>query len=136
MAVAIFGLVSIATILFSYLASRRVELRLRERLAGVAAAEAGVRRLLDELPEAVMLLDAEGHVLSANASATELCAVEPQALIKSFFLDLVDPADRDELPRRLEAGDGRRDRRTGTGATCRRRRPGTRRGDVPPRPEP
>ena len=79
-AVIIFGLVSIATILLTYVASRRMELRLRERLAGVAAAEAGVRRLLDELPEAVMLLDAEGRVLSANASATELCGVEPTAL--------------------------------------------------------
>ncbi len=107
-AVIVFGLVSIATILLTYLASRRVELRLRERLAGVAAAEAGVRRLLDELPEAVMLLDAEGRVLSANASATELCGVEPTALIRSFFLDLFDDADRDELRagwRRAMAGE-------------------------------
>jgi diguanylate cyclase (GGDEF)-like protein/PAS domain S-box-containing protein len=106
--VIVFGLVSIATILLTYLASRRVELRLRERLAGVAAAEAGVRRLLDELPEAVMLLDAEGRVLSANASATELCGVEPAALIRSFFLDLFDGADRDELRagwRRAMAGE-------------------------------
>jgi diguanylate cyclase (GGDEF)-like protein/PAS domain S-box-containing protein len=107
-AVIIFGLVSIATILLTYVASRRMELRLRERLAGVAAAEAGVRRLLDELPEAVMLLDAEGRVLSANASATELCGVEPAALIRSFFLDLFDGADRDELRagwRRAMAGE-------------------------------
>jgi diguanylate cyclase (GGDEF)-like protein/PAS domain S-box-containing protein len=106
--VIVFGLVSIATILLTYLASRRVELRLRERLAGVAAAEAGVRRLLDELPEAVMLLDAEGRVLSANASATELCGVEPAALIRSYFLDLFDGADRDELRagwRRAMAGE-------------------------------
>jgi diguanylate cyclase (GGDEF)-like protein/PAS domain S-box-containing protein len=107
-AVIVFGLVSIATILLTYVASRRMELRFRERLAGVAAAEAGVRRLLDELPEAVMLLDAEGRVLSANASATELCGVEPTALIRSFFLDLFDGADRDELRagwRRAMAGE-------------------------------
>ena len=107
-AVIVFGLVSIATILLTYVTSRRMELRLRERLAGVATAEAAVRRLLDELPEAVMLLDSEGRVLSANASATELCGIEPNALIRSFFLDLVDAADRDELRaswRRAMAGE-------------------------------
>ena len=41
MAVIVFGLVSIATILLTYVTSRRMELRLRERLAGVATAEAG-----------------------------------------------------------------------------------------------
>ena len=82
MAVIVFGLVSIATILLTHVTSRRMELRLRERLAGVATAEAAVRRLLDELPEAVMLLDSEGRVLSANASATELCGIEQTALIR------------------------------------------------------
>ncbi|HEX4980774.1 MAG TPA: EAL domain-containing protein [Ilumatobacteraceae bacterium] len=104
----VFGLVSIATVLLSYLASRRAKLRLGARLADVAATEAGARRLLDELPEAVMLLDAEGRVLSANASATELCGGEPTSLIHSFFLDLVDAADRDELRagwRRAMAGE-------------------------------
>jgi diguanylate cyclase (GGDEF)-like protein/PAS domain S-box-containing protein len=60
------------------------------------------------LPEAVMLLDSDGRVLSANASATELCGVEPDALIRSFFLGLVDAADRDELRagwRRAMAGE-------------------------------
>jgi diguanylate cyclase (GGDEF)-like protein/PAS domain S-box-containing protein len=60
------------------------------------------------LPEAVMLLNAEGRVLSANASATELCGVAPPALIRSFFLDLFDGADRDELRagwRRAMAGE-------------------------------
>ena len=55
-----------------------------------------------------MLLDSEGRVLSANASATELCGIEPTALIRSFFLDLVDGADRDELRagwRRAMAGE-------------------------------
>ncbi len=107
-AVIVFGLVSIATILLTYVTSRRMELRLRERLAGVATAEAAVRRLLDELPEAVMLLDSEGRVLSANASATDLCGIEPTALVRSFFLDLVDAADRDELRaswRRAMAGE-------------------------------
>ncbi len=107
-AVIVFGLVSIATILLTYVTSRRMELRLRERLAGVATAEAAVRRLLDELPEAVMLLDSEGRVLSANASATDLCGIEPTALVRSFFLDLVDAADRDDLRaswRRAMAGE-------------------------------
>ena len=97
MAVVVFGLVAIATILVAALASRRAKLRLRERLSDVVVAEAGARRLLDELPEAVMLLDAEGRVLSANQSAAELCGVEPTALIQSFFLHLVGAADRDEL---------------------------------------
>ena len=108
MAVIVFGLVSIATILLTYVTSRRMELRLRERLAGVATAEAAVRRLLDELPEAVMLLDSEGRVLSANASATELCGIEPAALVRSYFLDLVEAADRDDLRaswRRAMAGE-------------------------------
>ena len=135
-AVIVFGLVSIATILLTYVASRRMELRLREHLAGVAAAEAAVRRLLDELPEAVMLLDSEGRVLSANASATELCGIEPTALVRSFFLDLVDAADRDELRASWRRAHGRRDRRAGAGPPRRRRRVGARRGDLPPCSQP
>ncbi|TVR27302.1 MAG: EAL domain-containing protein [Ilumatobacter sp.] len=52
--------------------ARRGEHRLLVRLRHAAAAEAEVRRVLDELPEAVLLLDASGTVQSVNAAAGEL----------------------------------------------------------------
>jgi diguanylate cyclase (GGDEF)-like protein/PAS domain S-box-containing protein len=107
-AVGVVGLVAIAAVVVSSLASRRVARRLLERLTEVAASEAGVRRLLDELPEALMLVDDDGRVLSANAAATELSGVEPEALIRTSFLEWFDAVDRDELRagwRRTMAGE-------------------------------
>ena len=106
--VGVFGLVAILIILRCYLASRRVAHGLRERLAEADAAEGSARLLLDELPEAVLLLDDEGRVLSANACATDLSGVEATTPNQSLFLDLVDPADRDLLRagwRRAMAGE-------------------------------
>ncbi|MEX2626806.1 MAG: EAL domain-containing protein [Ilumatobacteraceae bacterium] len=51
---------------------RRAERRWRRRLDEIALAAQQVRRMLDDLPEAVMLLDDAGIVRSANASSREL----------------------------------------------------------------
>ena len=66
----------VAAVLLAVLAGwyllRRVELGWRRRLATAAAAERQVRRMLDDLPEAVMLVDGDGFVRSANASTRDL----------------------------------------------------------------
>ncbi len=69
----VIGLIAVATIVVARLDARRMERRLTAELDRVEAADREVRRLLDELPEAVLLVDADGVVLSANESAADLC---------------------------------------------------------------
>jgi diguanylate cyclase (GGDEF)-like protein/PAS domain S-box-containing protein len=107
-AVAAVGALAMAALLVSRLESGRLEHRLRARLDGVAMAEAEVRRLLDELPEAVMLVDREGCVHSANASAGQLCGCPSADLVGTSFLDVAADGDRELLEqswRRARSGD-------------------------------
>ncbi len=84
-AVTAIGLIAIGTLVISHVSARRSEARLRSQLLEVEAAEVEVRRLLDELPEAVMLIDMAGQVLSANAATTMLCRVDVAALLGTSF---------------------------------------------------
>ena len=63
------GALAIAALGVTIWILRRQEVFMRQRIAAVEAAEAEVRRLLDELPEAVLLVNADGVVLSTNAAA-------------------------------------------------------------------
>jgi diguanylate cyclase (GGDEF)-like protein/PAS domain S-box-containing protein len=76
---------------------RRQETRTRYRIAEIEAAEAEVRRLLDELPEAVLLVDADGVVLSCNAAALDMFDLERRELIDTHLGDLAGGDDHVRL---------------------------------------
>jgi len=63
------GVVSALALALAVWSARRQARQMNRRLQAVEAAEVEVRRLLDELPEAVLLIDVEGFVLSTNAAA-------------------------------------------------------------------
>jgi diguanylate cyclase (GGDEF)-like protein/PAS domain S-box-containing protein len=65
--------------------------RARRRLGELLAAQDEVRRLLDELPEAVVTIDADAVVRSANASAVAACG---HGLVGSSLVELTAEADR------------------------------------------
>jgi diguanylate cyclase (GGDEF)-like protein/PAS domain S-box-containing protein len=65
--------------------------RARRRLAELVAAQAEVRRLLDELPEAVVTVDGDAVVRSANASAVAACG---PGLVGSSLVELTAEVDR------------------------------------------
>ena len=88
-----FGLASITVLLASIWHNRRQAERMRRQLEAVEAAESEVRRLLDELPEAVLLVDAEHIVHSTNAAALGLFDLSRSQMIDT---DLLEHADGDE----------------------------------------
>ena len=89
----VIGVVAIATLVLSVWHGRRQSRALEARLRSVEAADAEVRRLLDELPEAVLLIDIDHIVHSTNAAALRLFDLRSVDLIDS---DLLDHADGEE----------------------------------------
>ena len=93
LAVVAIGTVSVLALALAVWNTRRQETRMRRRLEAVQAAEAEVRRLLDELPEAVLLVDPEGVIHSTNAASLTLLGLSRRELIES---DLVEHASSGE----------------------------------------
>ncbi len=101
-AVIAIGLVSITFLALSIWNGRRMADRLRERLAAVEAAGDEVRRLLDELPEAVLLLDRDARVHSCNAAATRLFDLGEAELLACDVRDLATGDDHDLLTESID----------------------------------
>ena len=97
LAVVVIGVASILALVLSILNSRRQESRLRRRLEGLQAAEAEVRRLLDELPEAVMLVDSTSVVRSTNAAALGLFDLASREMLDHSLLGLAEGDNRVRL---------------------------------------
>ena len=97
LAVVAIGVASILALVLSILNSRRQESRLRRRLEGLQAAEAEVRRLLDERPEAVMLVDSTSVVRSTNAAALGLFDLASREMLDHSLLGLAEGDNRVRL---------------------------------------
>ena len=95
--VAVIGVVSVLALALSIWNSRMQEIRMRRRLEAVEAAEAEVRRLLDELPEAVLLVDDRGFVQSTNAAALGMFDLGQSELASTELLDHTDGDDEVQL---------------------------------------
>jgi diguanylate cyclase (GGDEF)-like protein/PAS domain S-box-containing protein len=93
----VIGVVAIATLILSAWNSRRQHRLLQDQVSAVEAAGAEVRRLLDELPEAVLLVDTEGVVHSTNAAALTLFDMSPHDLVDGHLLDHAEGADQRAL---------------------------------------
>ncbi len=108
LAVLAIGVASIVALALSIVNGRRHERRLRRRLEGLQAAEIEVRRLLDELPEAVMLVDSTSVVRSMNAAALGLFDLASREMLDHSLLELAEDDNRARLDaaiRRAVAGD-------------------------------
>ena len=95
--VIVIGAVSAVALAISIWNSRRQSVRMQRRLDLVEAAEAEVRRLLDELPEAVMLVDHEGVVRSTNFAALAMFDLHRRDMVDSHLVDYVNGDDQAEL---------------------------------------
>ncbi len=100
--IAAFVAVTVAVVAFALWSMRRQELAMREQLDAVEAAEAEVRRLLDELPEAVLLLDLDGLVLSTNAAALAMFDLGRRELVDTHLVDLASGEDQVSLAAGLQ----------------------------------
>ncbi|MAT03699.1 MAG: GGDEF domain-containing protein [Acidimicrobiaceae bacterium] len=98
----VIGTISVLALGASVWNTRRQTLRMNRQLEVVESAEAEVRRLLDELPEAVMLVDRDGIVRSTNAAALAMFDLTRRAMVDSHLVDYVDPDDQAELTAGLQ----------------------------------
>lgn len=107
--VVVIGVVSVVALSASIWNTRRQSVRMLHQLAAVESAEYEVRRLLDELPEAVLLIDADGVVHSSNAAALALFDLARRDLVDSSLFDHADEPEQAELAaaiaRALDADD-------------------------------
>ena len=80
------------------LARVRSILRLRQTADSLRASEQYYRRLIDILPDAVLLVNLQGRLLSANPRALELLGYEQQSeLIENSVFGLVEAAQREKF---------------------------------------
>ncbi len=77
--------------------SGRLADRLNSNIDRLRAAEADARHLLDDLPEAVVVLAADGTILDLNAKMLGATGVDRAALIGQPFMTLVHTDDRSAL---------------------------------------
>ena len=106
--IAVLAVAAIALLGLGIVSVRRQELAMRLRIDAVEAAEAEVRRLLDELPEAVLLVDADGVVRSTNAAALGMFDLARRELVDTHLVDLASGEDHVRLAaamRRATEGD-------------------------------
>ena len=92
-----FGAVSLIVLAASIWNSHRQGERMHRQLDAVEAAESEVRRLLDELPEAVLLVDADHVVRSTNAAALGLFDLSRSDLVTSSLLEHTDGDEQVQL---------------------------------------
>ena len=85
--VIVIGVVAVVALALSMWNLRRQDERMRRRVAAVEAAESEVRRLLDELPEAVLLVDVDGVVLSTNAAALAMFDLARREFVDTHLVD-------------------------------------------------
>ena len=93
----VFGAISIVALAAIIWNARRQGERMRRQLDAVEAAESEVRRLLDELPEAVLLVDNDHTVHSTNAAALGLFDLSRGELVTSDLLDHTDGEEQVQL---------------------------------------
>lgn len=96
-AAVVIGVVAVAALVLSIWNTRRQRRQLQWQLAAVRSAGAEVKRLLDELPEAVLLLDRDFVVQSTNAAALTLFDSDVADLVGSHLLDHTDGEDEATL---------------------------------------
>ena len=85
--VVVIGVVAVVALALSMWNLRRQDERMRRRVAALEAEESEVRRLLDELPEAVLLVDADGVVLSTNAAALAMFDLARREFVDTHLVD-------------------------------------------------
>jgi PAS domain S-box-containing protein len=68
----------------------------------MAASFQGFQSLIDNSPDAISLIDADGEILYESASTTMLFGYQPEELLGRNCLELIHPEDRDHSSRALQ----------------------------------
>ncbi len=91
------GVAAALAIAIVALDARRTRARLKSTHDDLAAAHTGVRRLLDGFPDAVLSIDDDGTITSANSRASLLTGRSIDDLLGRSFLGFVATDDQDDI---------------------------------------
>ncbi len=88
---------SVGALLLTWFTGRRDRRHLTERIEDLQTAEASVRRMFDDLPGAVVVIDGASVVRSTNAAARSLFGPRHRDFVGRRLLDRTDAADVEAL---------------------------------------
>ena len=94
------GILALVAVIATVLESRRIGRRLQHTIDELWRTQSEVRRLLDDLPDAVMGLDEHGVIESANQRAALLTGRTVDELVGRAFLEMIGDDDRDDVTER------------------------------------
>jgi diguanylate cyclase (GGDEF)-like protein/PAS domain S-box-containing protein len=94
------GVMAIVAVLATLFEARHLGRRMRSTIDELSRTKGELRQLLDDLPDAVMGLDAHGVIETANARAAELTGRTVEDLVGRSFLGLVGDDDRTTVTER------------------------------------
>jgi diguanylate cyclase (GGDEF)-like protein/PAS domain S-box-containing protein len=97
------GIVSFGALLLTWWTGHRDRRHLTERIEELQTAEASVRRMFDDLPGAVVVIDGASVVRSTNAAARILFGPRDRDFLGRRLLDRTDPADTEALQTAIDA---------------------------------
>ena len=105
---------AILVVVLAALLAVRARRRVRDSIENITAAHDDLRRVLDGLPDAVLRIDPDGVITSANARAATLTGRSLEDLLGRSFIGFVGADDRDDITDRwkrlrldIEASDDR-----------------------------
>jgi diguanylate cyclase (GGDEF)-like protein/PAS domain S-box-containing protein len=109
------SVLALVAVLATVLESRRVGRRFQHALDEASRTQSEIRRLLDDLPDAVMRLDARGVIESANRRAALLTGRTVDELVGRAFMEMIGDDDRESVTERwnFEQPDARSTEATG-----------------------
>ena len=94
------GMLALVAILATVLEARRIGGRFRHTIDELSRTQSEIRRLLDDLPDAVIGLDHRGVIESANQRAALLSGRTIDELVGRAFLEMIGDDDRDSVTER------------------------------------
>jgi diguanylate cyclase (GGDEF)-like protein/PAS domain S-box-containing protein len=94
------GLLALIAVIATLFEARRVGRQLHGTIDELSRTQSEVRRLLDDLPDAVMGLNDRGEIESANQRAALLTGRSIDELVGRAFLEMIGDDDRDSVTER------------------------------------
>ncbi len=94
------GVLALIAIVATLIESRRVGRRLHHTIDELSRTQSEIRRLLDDLPDAVMGLNDRGVIESANQRAALLTGRSIDELVGRAFLEMIGDDDRESVTER------------------------------------
>ncbi len=94
------GILAIVAVVATVVETRRIGRRFGQTIDELSHTQSEIRRLLDDLPDAVMGLDVNGKIATANQRAADLTGRSVEDLVGRAFLGMVGEIDRESVTER------------------------------------